>query len=116
MLTMKFMMLIIFTITMIILLIMLMSKKSIIDMQKSSPFECGFNPMSKKRLPFSIHFFMIAIIFLIFDVEIVIIMPMVMTIKFSVIKFWSLTCMSFIVILIIGLYYEWFNGLLSWTK
>nr|YP_010963607.1 NADH dehydrogenase subunit 3 [Nondenticentrus paramelanicus]WKZ08090.1 NADH dehydrogenase subunit 3 [Nondenticentrus paramelanicus] len=116
MLTMKFMMLIIFIITMIILLIMLMSKKSIIDSQKSSPFECGFNPMSKKRLPFSIHFFMIAIIFLIFDVEIVIIMPMVLTMKFSMMKFWSFTCMSFISILLIGLYYEWMNGLLNWTE
>nr|YP_010271163.1 NADH dehydrogenase subunit 3 [Tricentrus longivalvulatus]UKB86928.1 NADH dehydrogenase subunit 3 [Tricentrus longivalvulatus] len=116
MLTIKFLLLIMLIITAIILLIILMSKKSIIDTQKSSPFECGFNPMSKKRMPFSIHFFMIAIIFLIFDVEIVIMMPMVLTIKYSMIKFWSFTCITFITILLVGLYYEWMNGLLKWTN
>nr|YP_010444570.1 NADH dehydrogenase subunit 3 [Antialcidas floripennae]UTI38480.1 NADH dehydrogenase subunit 3 [Antialcidas floripennae] len=116
MLTIKYMLMIMLINIMIITMITLMSKKSIYDKQKSSPFECGFNPMSKKRLPFSIHFFMIAIIFLIFDVEIVIIMPMVFTMKFSIIKFWSLTSMIFIIILIMGLYYEWMNGMLNWTK
>nr|YP_010963620.1 NADH dehydrogenase subunit 3 [Pantaleon erectonodatus]WKZ08103.1 NADH dehydrogenase subunit 3 [Pantaleon erectonodatus] len=116
MLTMKYMMLIILIIISISTLIIMMSKKSIINTQKSSPFECGFNPISKKRLPFSIHFFMIAIIFLIFDVEIVIIMPMVLTMKFSMMKFWGLTSTIFISILLIGLYYEWLNGLLNWTK
>nr|QDO72170.1 NADH dehydrogenase subunit 3 [Gargara sp. 16071360] len=116
MLTMKYMMLIISITITISTLIIMMSKKSIISTQKSSPFECGFNPISNKRLPFSIHFFMIAIIFLIFDVEIVIIMPMVMTMKFSMMKFWGLTATIFISILLIGLYYEWLNGLLNWTK
>nr|YP_009692132.1 NADH dehydrogenase subunit 3 [Tricentrus brunneus]ATG83181.1 NADH dehydrogenase subunit 3 [Tricentrus sp. EMHAU-15062504]QEG98476.1 NADH dehydrogenase subunit 3 [Tricentrus brunneus] len=116
MLTIKYMILTIIMIMTIITLITLMSKKSIIDMQKSSPFECGFNPMSKKRLPFSIHFFLVAIIFLIFDVEIVIIMPMVMSMKFTTMKFWSLTCITFLFILLLGLYYEWSNGLLNWTK
>nr|YP_010692580.1 NADH dehydrogenase subunit 3 [Tricentrus gammamaculatus]WBV77321.1 NADH dehydrogenase subunit 3 [Tricentrus gammamaculatus] len=116
MLTMKHMLLIIIIIVMIITLIITLSKKSIIDTQKSSPFECGFNSMSKKRLPFSIHFFMIAIIFLIFDVEIVIIMPMITTMKFSVLKFWGLTCMIFILIILMGLYYEWTNGLLDWSN
>nr|YP_010271124.1 NADH dehydrogenase subunit 3 [Anchon lineatum]UKB86889.1 NADH dehydrogenase subunit 3 [Anchon lineatum] len=109
-----------FTIMMLTLLIMMMimliSKKSMMELQKMSPFECGFNPMSNKRLPFSIHFFMIAIIFLIFDVEIVIIMPMISTMKLSMIKYWSTTSMSFILMLLMGLYYEWFNGLLNWTK
>nr|YP_010271137.1 NADH dehydrogenase subunit 3 [Anchon yunnanense]UKB86902.1 NADH dehydrogenase subunit 3 [Anchon yunnanense] len=101
---------------MITLMIMMISKKSIMELQKMSPFECGFNPMSSKRLPFSIHFFMIAIIFLIFDVEIVIIMPMISTMKLSLIKYWTITSVSFILILLMGLYYEWFNGLLNWTK
>nr|ATD86008.1 NADH dehydrogenase subunit 3 [Centrotus cornutus] len=116
MLTIKYMILIIMLITLIIMLITMISKKSIIDIQKSSPFECGFNPMSMKRLPFSIHFFIIAIIFLIFDVEIVIIMPMIMTFKYSLMKFWMLTSISFIIILIMGLYYEWKNGMLNWEK
>nr|YP_010692606.1 NADH dehydrogenase subunit 3 [Tricentrus davidi]WBV77347.1 NADH dehydrogenase subunit 3 [Tricentrus davidi] len=116
MLTMMYMLLIILIIMVIVTLMIIMSKKSIIDIQKSSPFECGFNPMSKKRIPFSIHFFLIAIIFLIFDVEIVIIMPMIMTTKLSVMKYWMFTSISFISILLTGLYYEWMNGLLNWEK
>nr|YP_009692106.1 NADH dehydrogenase subunit 3 [Maurya qinlingensis]QEG98450.1 NADH dehydrogenase subunit 3 [Maurya qinlingensis] len=116
MLVMKYMFLIILINILMVVMITVLSKKSIMDTQKLSPFECGFNPISKKRLPFSIHFFMIAIIFLIFDVEIVIIMPMVLTMKFSMMKFWMMTCTTFISILLIGLYYEWLNGLLHWTK
>nr|QJD07216.1 NADH dehydrogenase subunit 3 [Ghauriana sinensis] len=100
----------------ILFLISLISKKSLIDTQKSNPFECGFNPISNKRMPFSIHFFLIAVIFLVFDIEIIIILPMILSINFSFIYFWILTSMFFIMILIIGLYHEWFNGLLNWTK
>nr|YP_010827540.1 NADH dehydrogenase subunit 3 [Sinocentrus brevicornis]WFD60959.1 NADH dehydrogenase subunit 3 [Sinocentrus brevicornis] len=116
MLMIKYMITIMVLLTLMTLLLTMMSKKSINDMQKMSPFECGFNPLSNKRMPFSIHFFMIAIIFLIFDVEIVIIMPMVTTMKFTMIKYWSMTSILFIMILILGLYYEWYNGLLNWTK
>nr|YP_010540352.1 NADH dehydrogenase subunit 3 [Singapora shinshana]UYF20494.1 NADH dehydrogenase subunit 3 [Singapora shinshana] len=100
----------------IVLLIMNISKKSITDTQKSTPFECGFNPMTYKRLPFSIHFFLIAVIFLIFDIEIIIILPMIMTIKSSMMIYWAITSIMFIIILILGLYHEWNNGMLNWTK
>nr|YP_009692093.1 NADH dehydrogenase subunit 3 [Hypsauchenia hardwickii]QEG98437.1 NADH dehydrogenase subunit 3 [Hypsauchenia hardwickii] len=100
----------------IMFVLIMIYKKSMSSLQKMSPFECGFNPMSNKRMPFSIHFFMIAIIFLIFDVEIIIIMPMILSMKYSMIKFWSTTCIMFSILLIMGLYYEWYNGLLNWTK
>nr|YP_010349778.1 NADH dehydrogenase subunit 3 [Cassianeura cassiae]UOH96520.1 NADH dehydrogenase subunit 3 [Cassianeura cassiae] len=100
----------------ILLLIIMISKKCIVDLQKSSPFECGFNPMTNKRLPFSIHFFLIAVIFLIFDIEIIIIMPMILTMKSSMLNSWIFTSSLFILILLIGLYHEWYNGMLNWTK
>nr|QUI77251.1 NADH dehydrogenase subunit 3 [Empoascanara gracilis] len=100
----------------IIMMMMAINKKPIIDMQKSTPFECGFNPMTYKRLPFSIHFFLIAIIFLIFDIEIIIIMPMILTMKSSMITYWLITSSTFMIILILGLYHEWLNGMLNWTK
>uniref|UniRef100_UPI00315D7A19 NADH dehydrogenase subunit 3 n=1 Tax=Choucentrus sinensis TaxID=3038122 RepID=UPI00315D7A19 len=115
-LTMSTLMVITTMITIMTLTMVMTSKKSITETQKSSPFECGFNPISSKRMPFSIHFFLIAIIFLIFDVEMVIIMPMITTMKFSMIKFWGITCIMLITILILGLYYEWYNGMLNWTK
>nr|YP_010930312.1 NADH dehydrogenase subunit 3 [Apphia nigricauda]WKK49901.1 NADH dehydrogenase subunit 3 [Apphia nigricauda] len=98
------------------IMLITISKKSIIDLQKSSPFECGFNPMSYSRLPFSIHFFLIAVIFLIFDIEIIIIIPMILLIKSTKLLFWMLTSLIFIIILIIGLYHEWYNGMLNWTN
>nr|YP_010272335.1 NADH dehydrogenase subunit 3 [Scaphoideus maculatus]UKE80306.1 NADH dehydrogenase subunit 3 [Scaphoideus maculatus] len=99
----------------VVLIIALVSKKSITDNQKATPFECGFNPMSYSRLPFSIHFFMIAVIFLIFDIEIIMIMPIILTMKTSMIKYWILTSISFIIILIAGLLHEWTNGMINWT-
>nr|ATC73052.1 NADH dehydrogenase subunit 3 [Cuerna sp. EMHAU-2015-Zz052311] len=111
-----FMLIIIMLIMIMSMLIVTISKKSIIDMQKSTPFECGFNPMSYKRLPFSIHFFLIAVIFLIFDIEIIIIVPMIFTMKSSMILYWLITSTMFILILIIGLFHEWLNGMLNWTS
>nr|ATD53018.1 NADH dehydrogenase subunit 3 [Deltocephalinae sp. EMHAU-2015-Zz052318] len=105
-------------IMMIILMsiIIMVSKKSLTDNQKATPFECGFNPLSYSRLPFSIHFFMIAVIFLIFDIEIIMVMPMVLTMKLTTLKTWIWTSVSFTIILIVGLYHEWTNGMISWTN
>nr|UER93864.1 NADH dehydrogenase subunit 3 [Membranacea stenoprocessa] len=100
----------------ILILISFMSKKSIIETQKSNPFECGFNPMSNKRVPFSIHFFLIAVIFLVFDIEIIIILPLIFSLPFSLLYCWVISSLSFIFILILGLYHEWLNGMLDWAK
>lgn len=76
-------------------------------------FECGFDNISLLRLPFSIHFFLIRIIFLIFDVEISLIFPII---KFlNLINFINKNIFLIIIfILIIGLYYEWKQGSLKW--
>nr|UDD74608.1 NADH dehydrogenase subunit 3 [Monodiamesa sp. 1 CZ-2021a] len=100
----------------VMILASLLSKKSIVDREKSSPFECGFDPITRTRLPFSLRFFLIAIIFLIFDVEIALILPMIMIIKFSNVFVWSMTSMIFILILLIGLYHEWNQGALNWSN
>nr|YP_009472875.1 NADH dehydrogenase subunit 3 [Melophagus ovinus]ART65748.1 NADH dehydrogenase subunit 3 [Melophagus ovinus]AWB97141.1 NADH dehydrogenase subunit 3 [Melophagus ovinus] len=94
----------------------LLSKKSIIDREKSSPFECGFDPKSSSRMPFSLRFFLITIIFLIFDVEIALLLPIMMIYKISNLTTWIFTSILFIIILLMGLYHEWNQGMLNWTK
>lgn len=94
----------------------LLSKKTIRDREKISPFECGFDPINYSRLPFSLRFFLITIIFLIFDVEIALILPIIISIKFSNIFNWTITRFFFLFILLIGLYHEWNQGALEWNK
>nr|YP_010222595.1 NADH dehydrogenase subunit 3 [Neojurtina typica]UCC46058.1 NADH dehydrogenase subunit 3 [Neojurtina typica] len=100
----------------IMLLCTVISKTSKKDREKLSPFECGFDPKSSARTPFSIQFFLIAVLFLIFDIEIAIILPVILTMKWSMTKTWIMTVAYFIVILILGLYHEWNNGVLEWAK
>nr|QDI93381.1 NADH dehydrogenase subunit 3 [Quernocoris caliginosus] len=92
------------------------SKKSYMNREKMSPFECGFDPKSSSRIPFSSQFFLIAVLFLIFDIEIVIILPMVLTIKMSSMMKWFMTATLFTIVLIMGLYHEWKNGILEWSN
>nr|AJO67559.1 NADH dehydrogenase subunit 3 [Tetragoneuria canis] len=104
-------------ITMIIMMIAsILSKKTIVDREKSSPFECGFDPFNKSRIPFSLRFFLIAVIFLIFDVEIAMLLPMMITLNKSNIASWTLVSVIFIVILLVGLYHEWNQGALEWNS
>jgi NADH-ubiquinone oxidoreductase chain 3 len=59
----------------LIILNSLIRKKEISTREKTSPFECGFDPKRSARLPFSTRFYLIAVIFLIFDIEITLILP-----------------------------------------
>nr|YP_009740881.1 NADH dehydrogenase subunit 3 [Dericorys annulata]QID03895.1 NADH dehydrogenase subunit 3 [Dericorys annulata] len=106
-----------FIVPMIVMLIATtLSKKMINDREKSSPFECGFDPSSSARMPFSLRFFLIAVIFLIFDVEIALILPIVIIMKTSNITIWTTSTMFFILILLGGLYHEWNQGALQWAE
>nr|YP_010895255.1 NADH dehydrogenase subunit 3 [Psilota atra]WJW73820.1 NADH dehydrogenase subunit 3 [Psilota atra] len=109
--------LIIITLSIIVMLLAtILSKKSYSDREKNSPFECGFDPMSSSRLPFSLKFFLITIIFLIFDVEIALILPMILILNYSNLLMWMMTSIVFIMILLIGLYHEWNQGMLNWSN
>nr|QRV62809.1 NADH dehydrogenase subunit 3 [Neoporus sp. NHM-IR594] len=92
----------------------IISKKTFMDREKNSPFECGFDPIDSARLPFSLQFFLIAVIFLIFDVEIALLLPSIMIMKTSNFNFMLMTIFFFIFILLVGLYHEWKQGALNW--
>nr|AVJ52422.1 NADH dehydrogenase subunit 3 [Psacasta neglecta] len=100
----------------LMILCTIISKSSIMDREKMSPFECGFDPMDSPRAPFSVHFFLIAVLFLIFDIEIAIILPIIITMKWTMTSKWIGTILIFIIVLILGLYYEWNNGMLEWSS
>nr|YP_002261397.1 NADH dehydrogenase subunit 3 [Troglophilus neglectus]ACG59341.1 NADH dehydrogenase subunit 3 [Troglophilus neglectus] len=100
----------------VMLLATTLSKKLINDREKSSPFECGFDPKSSARLPFSLQFFLIAVIFLIFDVEIALLLPIIIIMQWSSLSTWLLVSMFFLLILLIGLFHEWNQGALKWAN
>lgn len=94
----------------------ILSLKKKINREKNSPFECGFDPLISSRLPFSIQFYIIRIIFLIFDIEIIIFFPLIPSFIYNSLELNIFTPIIFIIILILGLYIEWFDGALKWLK
>nr|AZL93276.1 NADH dehydrogenase subunit 3 [Helorus sp. ZJUH_2016017] len=92
------------------------SKKTFLNLNKLTPFECGFDPLSKPRLPFSLQFYLISIIFLIFDVEFTLIIPMLTFYNFKNYLIMILTGFIFMNILLFGLFIEWKEGTFCWTK
>nr|WGO62222.1 NADH dehydrogenase subunit 3 [Comparmustilia sphingiformis] len=109
-------MMIMFISNIMMFLSIILSKKSFKDREKSSPFECGFDPKSMARIPFSLHFFLITVIFLIFDVEIALIFPIILTFKMVNFIYWTKISMFFFIILLLGLYHEWNQNMLTWTN
>jgi len=78
----------------------------LVDREKSSPFECGFDPNHRARVPFSMRFFLLAIIFIVFDIEIVLLVPVPLLLYFANLKFLIVGVCIFIIILIVGLFHE----------
>lgn len=91
-----------------------LAKKLIFDREKISPFECGFEPKTSARSPLSLRFYLIAVVFLIFDVEITLILPIPIIAQFSLRNNIILVVLFFILILLIGLLHEWNQGALDW--
>nr|ABD63971.1 NADH dehydrogenase subunit 3 [Alophoixus bres]ACY72155.1 NADH dehydrogenase subunit 3 [Alophoixus bres gutturalis]AFB19638.1 NADH dehydrogenase subunit 3 [Alophoixus bres]AKU77911.1 NADH dehydrogenase subunit 3 [Alophoixus bres] len=86
------------------------------DSEKLSPYECGFDPLGSARLPFSIRFFLVAILFLLFDLEIALLLPLPWATQLqnpTVTLIWASTL---ILILTLGLVYEWAQGGLEWAE
>nr|ASK09349.1 NADH dehydrogenase subunit 3 [Cyanocorax melanocyaneus] len=86
------------------------------DSEKLSPYECGFDPLGSARLPFSIRFFLVAILFLLFDLEIALLLPLPWAIQLqnpTTTLTWTSTLIA---LLTLGLAYEWTQGGLEWAE
>nr|YP_010534083.1 NADH dehydrogenase subunit 3 [Amblyomma sparsum]UXX50178.1 NADH dehydrogenase subunit 3 [Amblyomma nuttalli] len=111
----KYFMLIFSVIFLIFITFMILFYKNFMSKEKLSPFECGFDPFSCSRVPFSLKFFFIAIIFLIFDVEIIVILPFPLLMYNKNLSL----IVSFILInsiILMGLFFEWKKGMIDWMK
>ena len=83
------------------------------DPEKLSPYECGFEPFNDSRMEFDVRFYLVAILFIIFDLEIAFLFPWAVSLgKIGVFGFVSM--MIFLSILTIGFIYEWKKGALDW--
>jgi NADH-quinone oxidoreductase subunit A len=83
------------------------------DSEKNSPYECGFEPFGDARSKFDVRFYLVAILFIIFDLEIAFLFPWAITLgDIGVYGFWSM--MVFLGVLTVGFIYEWRKGALDW--
>lgn len=86
------------------------------NFEKGSSFECGFDPKGRGHLNFSVRYFLIVIIFLIFDVEIAILLPLAVTPLRRLYFFWVISSLVFLVVLMLGILFEWIEGALEWKN
>nr|AJR32580.1 NADH dehydrogenase subunit 3 [Urocyon cinereoargenteus]AJR32593.1 NADH dehydrogenase subunit 3 [Urocyon cinereoargenteus] len=83
---------------------------------KTSPYECGFDPMGSARLPFSMKFFLVAITFLLFDLEIALLLPLPWASQTNKLTTMLIMALLLISILAASLAYEWTEKGLEWTE
>nr|YP_002456417.1 NADH dehydrogenase subunit 3 [Sipunculus nudus]ACJ11898.1 NADH dehydrogenase subunit 3 [Sipunculus nudus] len=103
--------------SLIIIITLTLSARSTMDREKESPFECGFDPKKSARLPFSLRFFLLAVIFLVFDIEIVLLLPLPLVLTTAALgKPVLLGATGFLTMLLLGLFHEWNQGSLDWAK
>lgn len=83
------------------------------NIEKISAYECGFQPFDDSRQRFNIEFYLIGILFVIFDLEIVFLFPWIISLKFLSLNSFFLI-IFFLIILTVGFIYEWLKGALTW--
>ena len=83
------------------------------DPEKNAPYECGFEAIDDARMKFDVKFYLVAILFIIFDLEVAFLFPWAVALgDVGVFGFWSM--MFFLAVLTVGFAYEWRKGALDW--
>lgn len=83
------------------------------DSEKLSPYECGFEAFEDARMKFDVRYYLVAILFILFDLEIAFLFPWAIVLD-EIGVFGFVAMMSFLSILIVGFIYEWMKGALEW--
>ena len=82
------------------------------EVEKFSAYECGFHPFEDTRQKFNVRFYLVSILFLIFDLEVIFLFPWILHTRESTVSFFII--FVFLLILLIGFLYEWLKGALTW--
>lgn len=83
------------------------------DSAKQSPYECGFDAFEDARMQFDVRYYLVAILFIIFDLEIAFFFPWAVALRdVGMVGFWAM--MLFLAVLVVGFIYEWRKGALEW--
>lgn len=97
----------------VIMLVPFVLRKLRPDAEKNSPYECGFEGEGRVRNEFDVQFYLVAILFIIFDLEVAFLFPWAVSLGvIGVFGFWSM--MAFLTLLTVGFIYEWKRGALEW--
>ncbi len=83
------------------------------DSKKLSPYECGFEAFEDARMKFDVRYYLVAILFILFDLEIAFLFPWAVVLK-EIGTFGFVSMMIFLAILVVGFVYEWMKGALEW--
>jgi len=83
------------------------------DSDKNSPYECGFEAFEDSRMKFDVRYYLVAILFIIFDLEIAFLFPWAVVLK-QIGMFGFMAMVVFLTILVVGFIYEWKKGALEW--
>nr|UKT66245.1 NADH dehydrogenase subunit 3 [Haplotrema minimum] len=86
------------------------------SMEKLTAFECGFDSLNSMRAPFSIQFFLLVVLFLIFDIETMLMFPSLNLVMMNSYVSLYFYISVFLMILLLGLFYEWYSKMLDWVK
>ena len=92
-----------------------LSLKQLSEREKLRPFECGFTPKFMARLPFSMRFFLLTLVFLIFDVELVLIFPFLARYSGADADYRGALLGFFLLLLVVGVLHEWNQSTLDWA-
>jgi len=83
------------------------------DQEKDSPYECGFEAFESARMKFDVRYYLVAILFILFDLEIAFLFPWAVVLEdLGIFGFWAMVL--FLAILVVGFLYEWKKGALEW--
>lgn len=100
-------------ISILLYMVVILWTQKVYDIEKISAYECGFHPFEDTRQKFNVRFYLVSILFIIFDLEITFLFPFAANLK-NVSIFSFIIILLFLIILTIGFIYEWLKGALEW--